>query len=537
MITLALALWLVQDLDVALRPGSRPAGSVLDEISDPAERAAFQALLKETDPLRRRSSANAFLQRYPDSWLYAQAHEAAARACFALGDVPTALFHARQSLAVYPENAALLATVAAIEHARGDKTAAAKASRADDLARRFDYPNDVAAAVRATYQRITRLAIDSSPPGQHEREREPASAYAGSAACRGCHTAQFDAWRQTGMANMLAPIATARVIGDFERPHASVKPTRKDGAYFLDLPRDNGQWDRHRIHFTIGSKWQQAYATKAPNGDLHVLPFQYNILEKAWINYWRTIDPAGSARADPAGFHRFGEVTSYQRNCAPCHASVVDEKSFAEPGVNCEACHGPSAAHARGEPQTYTRLTSRQQVEVCAQCHAQSALRTPQAFPPAYQRRPYHEFSRKAFYKDGRFRETTFIVEAFERSACYQVGNATCSHCHDPHPPDAASNSKSLKFGGDSGRMCLQCHAPRYATRTHTRHAATQCVDCHMPKIMNSLKFMARTHQIDDRPNAAMAARFGPRESPNACLTCHAEKNASWLSEQLRSWR
>jgi hypothetical protein len=219
---------------------------------------------------------------------------------------------------------------------------------------------------------------------------------------------------------------------------------------------------------------------------------------------------------------------------------VVDEKGFAEPGVNCEACHGPAAGHARsGGRQLFAKLNAREQVEVCAQCHAQSALREPQAFPPWYKRRPYHEFSRKAFYKDGRFRETTFIVESFERSACYQEGQATCAHCHNPHPANAASNPKSLKFEAEPDRMCLQCHAPRYAASAHVKHEgdAARCVACHMPKIMNSLKFLARTHQTDDRPNAAMVARFGRSESPNACLTCHAEKDTVWLSEQLRSWR
>ena len=51
---------------------------------------------------------------------------------------------------------------------------------------------------------------------------------------------------------------------------------------------------------------------------------------------------------------------------------------------------------------------------------------------------------------------------------------------------------------------------------------------------MNSLLFQARTHQIDDMPNAEMALRFGRQESPNACLQCHADKDAAWLAAELR---
>jgi hypothetical protein len=55
-----------------------------------------------------------------------------------------------------------------------------------------------------------------------------------------------------------------------------------------------------------------------------------------------------------------------------------------------------------------------------------------------------------------------------------------------------------------------------------------------MPKIMNSLLFKARTHQIDDRPNAEMTLRFGAAESPNACLDCHPTQNAAWVRDQLK---
>ncbi len=104
----------------------------------------------------------------------------------------------------------------------------------------------------------------------------------------------------------------------------------------------------------------------------------------------------------------------------------------------------------------------------------------------------------------------------------------------------ASARPKSLKLAETGDRMCLQCHEPRYTAAGHVKHAAAseaaRCVSCHMPKIMNSLMFPARTHQIDDKPNAAMTARFSPRESPNACLNCHPEKDATWLSAQLRSW-
>ena len=54
---------------------------------------------------------------------------------------------------------------------------------------------------------------------------------------------------------------------------------------------------------------------------------------------------------------------------------------------------------------------------------------------------PFGEFSRKGFYKDGRFRQTTFIVEALERSKCFQKAAVSCGTCHNPHTHDEAAKS------------------------------------------------------------------------------------------------
>jgi hypothetical protein len=62
-------------------------------------------------------------------------------------------------------------------------------------------------------------------------------------------------------------------------------------------------------------------------------------------------------------------------------------------------------------------------------------------------------------------------------------------------------------------------------------------VSCHMPRIMDALLFRARTHQIDDIPNAEMTRRFGQEESPNACLLCHRKENAEWVQRRLMEWK
>jgi predicted CXXCH cytochrome family protein len=427
-----------------------------------------------------------------------------------------------------------------------------------------------------------------SPPAIRQtiplpRSSTPVGNYAGSSTCRQCHQSEYDAWLQTGMARMLRPYAQANVFGDFRKGSefrgdsgSVIARMGFDSRPYMDLRSSDGNWSRFHVVYTIGSKWQQAYVVEGHGGRLQVLPIQYNKLEGRWLDYWKLIDPAGSVRADPLQFSNLSADTNYQLNCAICHTSqlkaqtfaqsALERASFREPGINCEMCHGPSQNHVnrmRGVavassgsakfPVDFTRIDNHEGVAICAQCHKQSALRRPNAsgelnysssgetFVQKTATRPYSEFLRRAFYKDGRFRETTFIVEAFTRSKCYREGSAQCASCHNPHPPNASANPVSLKFQQDPDRMCLQCHsAISNRIEMHTHHAATseasRCVSCHMPKIVNSLLFKARSHQIDDIPDAVMTERFGQEESPNACLICHKNRDAAWTAVELAKW-
>jgi predicted CXXCH cytochrome family protein len=412
--------------------------------------------------------------------------------------------------------------------------------------------------------------------------RRPAR-YAGSASCRRCHAVQHTAWEHTGMARMFRPYRPENVMGNFDRqqfesptgvPLARMKAEGE--RHFFETRGAEGGWQRYPVDYTIGSKWQQAYATRTADGQIHVFPIQYNLLEKTWLNYWKLIDPPGSERTNLDGFHNLAQGTNYQINCAPCHTSQLgaprregarpQDLNFREAGVNCEMCHGPSADHVAAmaigksqerrptdPPVDFRKLDHREYVRICAQCHMQSAMRelgsageynysnSGDSFMPRYPSRPFVEFSRRAFYKDGRFRETTFIVEALMRASCYRRGQITCGNCHDPHPPDATANPVSLKYLERPDQMCLQCHA-NYAAlgEAHTHHPATseasRCVSCHMPRIMNSVLFKARTHQVDDIPKLDMTERFGQQDSPNSCLLCHREKDVAWVATHLRGW-
>ncbi len=418
------------------------------------------------------------------------------------------------------------------------------------------------------------------PPAAPPAEAAPvADRYAGSSACRACHVEEYERWQGTGMARMLRAYRPENVIGDFANARTvdgRARAVLDGGRHFVEIRSGGSQeWTRYPVDYTIGSKWQQAYATTLPDRRMLVFPIQYSRDHGGWINYWKTVDAPGSARADIARFHEVPEEAVYQTTCAPCHTSQLrfaggaarpEAATFHEGGVNCETCHGPAASHveayqagraqpraATAPPVRFAGLTAVQSVAICAQCHAQSAvhdaLETGEvnygvrgAWYRVYPTHLVSSFPRRALYRDGRFRATTFVSEAFARTQCFQTGGATCASCHDPHPPDPAANPTSLKYGADDDRMCVQCHtAFAAAPERHTRHAAgseaSRCVSCHMPRIAEALIFQARSHQIDDIPDAGMTARFGAADSPNACLTCHRERSTAWLAEALAARR
>ncbi len=689
-----------QELDTALRPQSESRFTVMDEIENPRERADFVALYKAEDPALKHRLATQFVLDYPQSWLLAQAYEAAAKSSIDLGELDRAMTEGSFSLRLLPENPSLLVPMANVEaqrkqwilagqHARdaleylemfgppaGIKPAVwsdlkrqltasayfalgriyasqglgARESRRSELlhlasdaltnavawnakdgeifylrgmvheacgafvdaavdyaethrldpstrelttkalarAYQLQLSKTSAGAVKTSYEEFVRglprptiSPLPAAGLGSATGARQPS--YAGSEACVQCHRREFDSWRQTGMAKMLRPFSAENIMGDF-RPGTEFRNELgqeivrmgDDGRPFFDIQGQDTRWHRYRVDYTIGSKWQQGYVTSLPDGRMQVLPIEYNQLQRKWVNYWKLIDPPGSVRADIQRFPELLPATNYEMNCAICHTSqlkttATDDESienaqFREPGVNCEMCHGPSQAHVERmqhkdltplaplePPVDFTRTSNREGVRVCAQCHRQSSLRdaSPRSelnyssvgnsFLLSSVSRPYPQFLRKAFYKDGRFRETTFIVEAFTRSACFRRGNAQCADCHDPHPVDAAQNPVSLKFLHDPDEMCLQCHRQlRGKTESHTHHPAaseaSRCTACHMPRIMNAVLFLAASHQIDDRPNAEFTTRFGQQESPNACLLCHRDKDSVWVTGKLAAW-
>ena len=351
--------------------------------------------------------------------------------------------------------------------------------------------------------------------------------YTGSAACKTCHAEIYARWSKTRMANVVLDpsVHPDAIIPDLSKPDPLLTFKRED------------------IAFIYGSKWKQRYF-KRVGDDFFPLPAQWDVTHQVWRAYnakagtdwWTAFYPAENA-ARPTG-----------PLCDGCHSVNynIANKSVTEWNVGCERCHGPGAAHAAKPAKTNivnpARLDFVEANDTCIQCHSQGRpLKNPiegkyYDWPVGFQMgaklKDYwqleeHKLGETTFthFPDGTAHKNRMQGNDFVQSAMYLHG-ITCFSCHDVH--GTSNNADLLK---PANVICLECHGPDKSAgpraptiEAHTHHKAVDCVDCHMPKIEQTIADVnVRSHTF----------RF---TSTAPCEVCHKDKPANWSQEAMRAW-
>ena len=221
------------------------------------------------------------------------------------------------SLTLNPDDVEALYTIGVVRMAVGADEGAARA-----FSQVAETHGPLAAAardsLRALYARNTTAAamtfdawqarLKWNPPEPAVPVIRPATrALRGIAGLSRVSRAAYTIWQSTGMARMFRDYRPADVIGDFSGTQIVSDHARavSDGArHFIEIRRgDNNTWIRYPVDYVIGSKWQQAYATRLPDSRLLVFPIQYSRLRSAWVNYWKIVDAPDSPWMDIAEFH------------------------------------------------------------------------------------------------------------------------------------------------------------------------------------------------------------------------------------------
>ena len=140
------------------------------------------------------------------------------------------------------------------------------------------------------------------------------------------------------MARMFRAYRSSDVIGDFSGTQTVSDHARAitvASKHFIEIRKaETSEWVRYPVDYVIGSKWQQAYATRLPDQRLLVFPIQYSRLRSSWVNYWQIVDGPGSPRTDISQVSRGagGRGVSDQLRRMPHEPVVVPGRRIATCG-------------------------------------------------------------------------------------------------------------------------------------------------------------------------------------------------------------
>lgn len=195
--------------------------------------------------------------------------------------------------------------------------------------------------------------------------------------------------------------------------------------------------------------------------------------------------------------------------------------TWAEPGVTCEACHGPGSGHVSNPVRVDMSLEAN-----CAQCHVRGDVTRIDA-------------------SNGLIKHH----EQYEDLLSSPHAALGCQTCHDPH--------KGTKYGlgGFKGQeaTCRTCHADQSEIAVGSA-GHTDCTSCHMPfagksAVSKMISYKGGTvpmgdirshiHRISTDPDWTMFTedgKFVATDEENrafltveyTCLTCHQSKDKKW---------
>lgn len=319
--------------------------------------------------------------------------------------------------------------------------------------------------------------------------------YVGSETCFKCHPNQYNQFKVSG------------------HPY---KLTKAEDARKRPLPLPSGfSWDD--ITYVIGGATKKAryvdkkgyVITAAKDGS--ELKTQYNLEDGSW------------------SFYNKGQKTPY--NCGTCHTTGYDKEghqdgmegmigTWAAPGIQCEACHGPGADHAKSGDKGKIKIA--RDSAACGQCHIRGS-------------------------KDKIPAGGGFIShhEQYNELLAGPHKSLDCVSCHNPHQKAQFSIKKD----------CASCHEKQVSAYKGSamEQVGVQCVECHMPKATKSAISKGknegdiRTHIFKINTDAS-ANMFYTEEKDGkknmfargfvtlnfACLNCHKNKDLKWAEGKAK---
>ena len=391
-----------------------------------------------------------------------------------------------------------------------------------------------------------------------------APGYAGAASCQECHEKFYRLWAPSHHGLAMQPV-TPEFLKTKVEPQKNAltindiryQAVFRDGQGFVREQGPKGEKTYPMAH-AMGGKNVYYFLTPLDKGRLQVLPVAYDVRKKEWFDTTASMIRhfAEGARTEPVSWR--DPLLTFNTSCYGCHVSQLSTNYnpktgsyhtvWAEPGINCETCHGPAAEHnrvCREAPQGTVpkdlkitrggnKFTVAQNNATCSSCHAKASSLTTffKVGARFFDHYDLVTLESPDFYPDGRDLGENYTYTTWRLSPCVQSGQLSCLHCH------TSSGRYRFKDEAKANQACLPCHKERVDNAAaHIHHPADKegtpqkCITCHMP--MTEFARMRRSDHSMLPPTPAATMAF---KSPNACNLCHTDKDAAWANKQVKKW-
>lgn len=332
------------------------------------------------------------------------------------------------------------------------------------------------------------------PPGPAGEDASASQSFVGSETCGDCHEEIYARFAETAHAHALTAIT-----GDA----APAFPTDEITGG-IPGPPEGYEWsDISYVHAGYG--WSALFLDQDGyliSGDATKYNFAFDRID---------------APAEWVAYHAGEGPLPY--DCGSCHTTGYQPQghqdglegivgSWAAPGVQCEACHGPGSLHA-ADPQGIQMVVDRGS-QLCGHCHVRDDI--------------------EVLTAEGGFTNHNQQYEELFRSRHFAL---SCVTCHDPHGSTTLVDAETEQPVGIR-QQCENCHW-RQLTSKNERHGMVECVDCHMPPMVISAQGDPELHVADVRshqfainpdPAAPQFSEDGSVVMPYitltyACQQCH----------------
>lgn len=308
----------------------------------------------------------------------------------------------------------------------------------------------------------------TGPEGPAGDQGEPGlvgAEYVGSAMCGGCHTDLYETFMKSGHPWKLTAVV------DGQPPDYPFTELRN--------PPDGYTWND--ISYVIGGyNWKARFIDQ--NGYIITDRPGATVSDTTYLNQYNFANRLLGQDASWVPYHS-GE-TQLPYDCGSCHTTGYrptghqDDREgivgqWAEPGIQCEACHGPGSLHARAPYAVALKID--RDGEACGECHRRGDVTAVNA-------------------KGG------FIEHHEQYEELFQSKHVTldCVVCHDPH-----TGVIQLREAGEATTrtLCENCHFKEAKYQNNAQHVewGVACIDCHMPRLAKSAWGDAERHTGDLR--------------------------------------